>query len=367
MFDDDDSGMTWLGFQTQNLRLLNTVRSISSAFYAKCDAVVSEINAKDFYGDGKARESCARFLTDQMKELSSWAKHLPAGYKMARRSGEPFSTDRSPAPLDLDYNMPICYQRQRLILELQYHLHALILYRPFICFAPTPETATPLSDSKAASSLSHAMALTYMLHQALTCSEILSGMNQVFRWQSNALFTMLGFSLTYPVSQHTVATRKAIETAITVVETYRFSVPEAAQVVATARNLVKHINAIVIGFRGSIGGKSYTPSPAPSEPASMHTAAPSFALPSCSSRSQMESVGPASPPPAPSKQEFPNFTAMPKGAGLDLRVLQGLDGEDWGDVGALLSRVEKSGNSEPLLSVEEAFGLGGGGMELMRG
>ncbi|KAF2135443.1 uncharacterized protein K452DRAFT_208217, partial [Aplosporella prunicola CBS 121167] len=239
-----DGSTTWLGFQNRTLSLLETVRSISSAFHAKC---LSETGTKSFYSNSATREEAAHFLTEQIKLLGAWASQVPVGYRMQRRGGEAFSTDR--APLDLDHNVPIQYQRQRLLLELQYHQHALNLYRPFICFAPTPEASTPLSDNKATSSLNHAITLTNLIHQALDASEVLNGMNQVFRWQKNALFTMLGFAYTFPISHYTAATCKAIDTAIKVVEMYSGVLPEAGQVSELARTLAGNVDAIISGFR----------------------------------------------------------------------------------------------------------------------
>lgn len=48
---------TWLGFQTQILRLLAAVWSIWSALYAKYDAVVGENGYKDFVTNGGLEKS----------------------------------------------------------------------------------------------------------------------------------------------------------------------------------------------------------------------------------------------------------------------------------------------------------------------
>jgi hypothetical protein len=247
-----DSDITWLGFQNQTLHLLDTVRSISTAFHAKSESIMRVHNTVDFYSNGHIQEECARFLTDLMKDLNSWAKQLPAGYKMPRRGGEPLSTDRT--PLEIDHDVPLSYQRQRVILELQYHLHSLILYRPFIRFTRPQDTSTPVCDSKATSSLNHAIALTNMIHQALSSSDILNGLNQVFHWQKNAMFTMVGFVYTYPISHHAAATRKAIETAISVIQMYSATLPEADRVANIAKSLTKNVESIIKGFHGNSSG-----------------------------------------------------------------------------------------------------------------
>ncbi|KAI1334140.1 fungal-specific transcription factor domain-containing protein [Xylariaceae sp. FL0016] len=240
----DDSCPTWLGFQTQTLRLLDAVRSVRSSFYAKYDAVVGSNGHQEFVNDANAREECACLLAEQMKELNAWAKQVPQGYLVARRDGLPFSMDRN--PLEFEVDMIIHCQRQRLLLELQYHHYCISLYQSFICFRiAEDEELTPVSDSKAAAALAHAMTLTSMVHQTLTNTEALSGIYHVFRWQKSALFTMLGFAYSFPLSGAAAATRKSIGLAIDVIDMYQAILPEAKTVVDTARVLAEDVNSMI--------------------------------------------------------------------------------------------------------------------------
>ncbi|KAI1167828.1 fungal-specific transcription factor domain-containing protein [Nemania serpens] len=253
----DDSCPTWLGFQTQTLRLLDAVRCVRSVLYTKYDAVVGENGYKDFVSNAAVREECAYLLTAQMKELSAWARQVPDGYLVARHDGQSFSTDRE--RLEFEVDMIIHCQRQRLLLELQYHQCCMSLYQPFICFAPAADGLTPVSDGKAEAALAHAMTLTAMVHQTLTNTEALSGVYHVFRWQKNALFTMLGFAYTFPIKGLATATRKSIEMAIAVVDMYRDVLPEAGRVATIARALAEEIGAVVPGLStGSNGWSSLT-------------------------------------------------------------------------------------------------------------
>ncbi|KAI0023473.1 fungal-specific transcription factor domain-containing protein [Xylariomycetidae sp. FL0641] len=247
----DDSCPTWLGFQTQTLRLLDAVRSVRSVFHAKYDAVVGSNGYQDFVNNASAREECACLLTEQMKELSAWTKQVPGGHRVARRDGRSFSTDRN--PLEFEVDMIIHCQRQRLLLELQYHQYCMSLYQSFICFNPAPdEEPTPVSDAKAAAALAHAMTLTSMIHQTLTNTEALSGVYHVFRWQKNALFTMLGFAYTFPLRGAAPSTRKSIEMAIAVVDMYRDILPEAKSVAAVARALAEDVTTMISSRFGAI-------------------------------------------------------------------------------------------------------------------
>ncbi|KAI1132459.1 fungal-specific transcription factor domain-containing protein [Nemania abortiva] len=256
----DDSCPTWLGFQTQTLRLLDAVLSVRSVFFTKYDSIVGVNGYKDFVSNTTAREECAFLLTERMKDLNTWAKQVPAGYLVARQHGQSFSIDR--APLMFEAEMIIHCQRQRLLLELQYHEYCMSLYQPFICFASSVDESTPVSDTKAAAALAHAMTLTSMIHQTLTSTEVLSGIYHVFRWQKNALFTMLGFAYTFPINGSATATRKSIDMAITVVEMYRDVLPEAGPIAAIGRALSEHVGAFIMDI--GTGGSSWSSLPSTS-------------------------------------------------------------------------------------------------------
>ncbi|KAK0634253.1 fungal-specific transcription factor domain-containing protein [Bombardia bombarda] len=254
----DSTCPTWLGYQTQALRLLDVVRTVRSVLYSKYDVVVSENGYADFVANGSAREECARLLTDHMKDLTTWTKQVPSGYILPRRDGgQPYSMDRS--PLDISPDILIHCQRQRLLLELQYHQHCMTLYQPFICFATSiADASTPHSDAKAAAGLQHAMTLTHIVHQALTTSDILSGVHHVFRWVKNALFTTLGYAYTFPISHATTTqTRRTIETAIAIVDMYRDILPEADTVAQIARILADDVDALIGGYRSGSGYGSW--------------------------------------------------------------------------------------------------------------
>lgn len=337
----NDSSLTWLGFQSQTLRLLDTVKRIWSAFYSKCDAEIGEHDTMDFASNGAAREECARFLTEQMKTLTAWTTQVSTDYLAPRRGGESLSIDRS--PLIFDHTTPVYYQRHRILLELQYHFHAMTLYRPFICFAQTPETSTPLSNDKAMASVNHAIALITITQQALLSSEILTGSNLVFHWLKSALFTTIGFAYAYPVSRHITATRKAIEMAMFVVEMYSGILPEASHVATFAHSLANKADSIISEFRSSGYSSDRTSQTERSSP-------PSPNLP---------------PSPMPLAESHASYTDIPSitqtGAG-DLwnlsTIFQGPDATiDWLETA--------TGSSEPWLAFDDTFEATNRGIEAL--
>jgi len=214
--------------------------------------VVGDNGYDDFAKNGNIREECARVLTDQMKALDMWTQQVPRGYYVLRKDeSRPFLTDCAPIDLSPNRNVLIHCQRQRLLLELQYHYYCMCLYRPFICFTSTCEEPTPLSDSKAVDSLNHAMALTSMIHSGLTSSAALFGHYDVFPWQKDTLFTIIGFTYTFPVSHSTTNIQRSIETAIANLALFCDTLPEAAALVAKARILSEHVDSVISGFYSS--------------------------------------------------------------------------------------------------------------------
>lgn len=367
----DDTCLTWLGFQTQTLRLLNAVRTVQSALYAKYDDVVGEGGYPAFSSNGQAREETARLVTEQMRELAAWARQVPDNYLVPRRNGQPYSTDRS--PLDLSTDIPVHCQRQRLLLELQYHHHCMSLYQPFICLASSAaDVPTPLSDSKAAQALQHAMTLTSMIHQALTSSETLNGVYHVFQWQKNALFTLLGFAYTFPVSPSTAAAApKAIDTAVAVVGMYRDVLPEAGPVAQIARTLADDVADTVARFRscGTTSSSSGGGWSSASSTLSLASSADTVATSSSSSSAAATAV----PPPAdhhPDKQHDLSLTTTTTTTAdelLDLGFLQDLAkvGTNWEAMDMLWASLDPDGGTGggggPRIAAADAWAAVGGG------
>lgn len=209
-----DLDINWLTFQHERRRLFNLVREIHDDFYAVCEDVLDEIDAPDFYPYPSSREKCAQFLFQQLKKLKQWAEELPEGLKTPRRDGIPFSIDRS--ALDLSGGDPLWLQRQRLILELEYHTFSVVLRRPFISFLPTPALGTLSSDNHCITAGNSALAVTNILHQVLRDTDVLTGWYQVADWQLNAMLLVAGFSCGYPICPVSPSLRRTIPTAAAV-------------------------------------------------------------------------------------------------------------------------------------------------------
>ncbi|KPM34463.1 hypothetical protein AK830_g12104 [Neonectria ditissima] len=247
-------GINWLTFQHERRRLFNLVREIHEGFYTVCEDILGEIQAPDFYQHPPSREKCAQFLFVQMKKLKKWVHELPDGLKTPRQNGIPLSIDRS--ALDLSHSEPLWLQRQRLILELEYHTFSIILRRPFISFLPTPALGTLSSDNHCIVAGNSAIIVTNLLHQVLKDTDILTGWYQVVDWQHNAVFALAGFTCGYPICPLSPSLRRTLPTAAVV-----FDMAGATDKVELAHKLRDRSFQILKEFGAKIGITNLTTMP----------------------------------------------------------------------------------------------------------
>lgn len=241
--------VTWLTYNLQNTKLVLAVRAIYVAFYEKC-ADTLDANGNDvttLYSDPRDLEMCAQFLLSSMKCLQVWLRDVPDGLKTKRiGSGEPFSTDRS--PLEVEVFAPLWLQRQRLLLELLYHNLAMNLYRPFISFSTAPGCSSQSAEECATSCVNHAIAVSDIMHQILRETDILRGWHEAYQWQWNAILSLIGYILAYPLTPSTPSTRQAINKAIEVLETFGRSFAIAASAANVTRDLTAKADFLIHRF-----------------------------------------------------------------------------------------------------------------------
>lgn len=255
---DPKLNLNWLSFETERHKLFTLVREVHEELDSVCERILEEIEEAHFYDHPPSREKCASFLLQQLKRLKTWAEEVPEGLKTPRQHGVPFSVDRS--PLDLSGDAPLWLQRQRLILELEYHNYCILLCRKFITFSPTPTLGTLSSDNNCIMCVNHAIAATNIMHQVLS-TDILVGWFQVRDWQTNAMFALAGFASGYPVCPATPSSRKALAASAAVFETIG-----SLEMANLARRLDGKISDIIKSFTARLGLSISTftaPSPLP--------------------------------------------------------------------------------------------------------
>ncbi|KAJ5178795.1 hypothetical protein N7492_002005 [Penicillium capsulatum] len=233
LYSPNDDDINWLSFHVQSVRLTSAVLSVQNAFSTQVADILGKKNAKSIYEDPFIIEELAGILGREVRVVYDWARNVPSSLKIERKgSGEPFSTERT--PLNLDMASPLWLQRQKILLELMYHHMQLSNFRTFLHFPPGSSSITSLSGCHSINSLNHAIALTNILHQVLTDTDLLRGWTLVFQYQWDAALCIVGFVLANPVCPSTPAARRCIQTAIQTFKAlgaYFLAAAEAAQIV----------------------------------------------------------------------------------------------------------------------------------------
>ncbi|KAI0105260.1 hypothetical protein GGR51DRAFT_520113 [Nemania sp. FL0031] len=248
-----DENTTWLTYTLYNCKLLLSARQVHTTFYDKYPEFYSGSTGRVIYDDPAALERYAEFLSTAMKPFEDWVRSVPSALKAKREGdGQPLSTDRS--PIVMEQFVPPWLQRQRLLLELLYHILRLNLYRPFICF-PSMATEAPelgtMSLSHAASAAEHSIAVTRIFHHIVTNTDLLVGFHEAFQWQWNAALTLAGYLFAYPTSSIAVPVRESIDLSIVVFEDFGRSFGTSLGAATVMRDLAIKIDFLAELLRGS--------------------------------------------------------------------------------------------------------------------
>ncbi|XXG95740.1 hypothetical protein Hte_002010 [Hypoxylon texense] len=233
--------VTWLSYNLHNTKLVLAARAVYTALCDKYSDVYDGDKGGTIYDDLEALERYANILATEIKTLDIWAQNLPPALKTKRANdGVALSTDHS--PLVVERFAPLWLQRQRLLLELLYHNLSMNLYRPFITFPSastslSPPPSTLVTQSHANSAANHAMAITHIMHQMLSETDILCGWHEAFQWQWNAALTLAGYLFAYPSSATTGTARQAVDRAVAVFEIFGRSFAAANSAAAVMRDL----------------------------------------------------------------------------------------------------------------------------------
>ncbi|KAI1175227.1 hypothetical protein F4777DRAFT_551327 [Nemania sp. FL0916] len=277
-----DENTTWLTYTLYNVRLLLSARKVHTTFYERYPDFYNGSTGRVIYDDPEALERYAEFLSTAMKPFDDWVASVPDGLKMKREGdGRPLSIDRS--PILVEQFVPPWLQRQRLLLELLYHVLRLNLYRPFICFPSMAMESNSFGNmclSHAASAAEHSIAATHIFHHIVRNTDLLVGFHEAFQWQWNAALTLVGYSFAYPTSSIAALVRESIDLSIVVFEDFGRSFGTALGAATVMRDLAIKIDFLADILRGGHAPAAAAPSvpSAPSAPIVQDAATDRFTL-----------------------------------------------------------------------------------------
>ena len=162
-------------------------------------------------------EACAEIFSSCLEPLRLWLKGLPQGLQIRRRrDGTPYSTERT--ALDIESNLPLWLQRQRLFLELHYHKIQTSLHRFFLNFYPFQEWKIPQTEGHMITCFNHAMTITSITRQVLSETTIIIGGYDLHYFQWDATMSLLGFKFACTSSSLVPAASSMLDAAVSVFE-----------------------------------------------------------------------------------------------------------------------------------------------------
>ncbi|KAI0436299.1 fungal-specific transcription factor domain-containing protein [Xylaria telfairii] len=189
-------------------------------------------------------ESRAALLSSKLTQLREWRdKELRSSIRRplhVERKRTPdwihVVTDTSPSQL-----------LHGVLLELQYYEEIIGLHRAFICFPSgslVPQRS-PQADAHATTALNHAMATIDLVHRVMSATDMLYGCSEVYQWQWNALLTLVGFLMAYPLCDYAPNARRHVQLALDIFSAADDRNTVAAKAATLTRSLCLKVDSLV--------------------------------------------------------------------------------------------------------------------------
>ncbi|KAJ5205787.1 Transcription factor [Penicillium cf. griseofulvum] len=302
--------ISWLSFHVQCTKLTFLVQGVQTALHRKCSQLLNGDKSKDIYDDRALLESLAEFLEREMTAIHNWVQNVPQSLCNPRKgAGDPFSTNRD--ALNLSPYIPLWLQRQRLLLELHYHHLVISTLRPFIRFPPVSSSMTPRTDGHNITCLSHAMAITSILNQVLSETDLLRGWSPIFQYQWDAILCTLGFVLANAVCPPTPSARKSLQTAVRTLDLVSDHFPAARNAAQVVREVSCQADRLIANVQQGLTRRQ-TPRPSQSLSTRSQISRPQSSQSSFATPVQPNSLKRSLPPTTlevSPHQPMPNFEA----------------------------------------------------------
>ncbi|KAL6229033.1 hypothetical protein BDW75DRAFT_225796 [Aspergillus navahoensis] len=136
---------------------------------------------------------------------------------------------------------------QQTLLELQYHDIIIWLHRPFIQFPSrglTPQRS-PGADVHATTALQHSLTVTDVVRRRMLNHDALYGCSDIYQYVWNAVLTLIGFMLAYPLCYWFPDARQHVELSLEIFETAKTLNPIASRAAHLGRYLLGRVDALM--------------------------------------------------------------------------------------------------------------------------
>lgn len=214
----------------------------------QADQAISKRHIAELENGLTGLENRARVLTEELNSLHNWRENMLRSTTFGKLFLDADTTHASSIESS-EYESPertSTQAQQGTLIELQYHDIINELHRPFIRFARQFSHPAPniLVDAHANTSLRHAMMMIDIVHCRITHHEILRGCSELLQWQWNAVLTLIGFMLAYPLC---FLSPEADSRLIMAIEVYEATAsrPFAARAASITKNMRERVHGLV--------------------------------------------------------------------------------------------------------------------------
>ncbi|KAJ5650258.1 uncharacterized protein N7484_003981 [Penicillium longicatenatum] len=244
-----DPAISELAFHSATINLTMVGKNVTESLAARHET----LNTNDFI---RRIELSAEHLTHEICRLYEWKDHIKkmepfknlvlvgsanqsqihAAGKDSKRDDDAWMYQQSPTRI-----------LQHTLLELQFHDLVIWFHRPFIQFPScdlVPQRS-PRADIHATTALQHALKATEIVHRRMLNHDALYGCSDVYQYVWNAVVTLVGFLLAYPLCYWFPVARQHVELSFRVFETAKTSNPIASRAVTLTRYLLGRVDALM--------------------------------------------------------------------------------------------------------------------------
>lgn len=248
-YSSPDPAFSELVFHSAAITLTVVTKRVAESLAARHDTVSAN--------DSITRiELSAEHLTHEISRLYEWRDHIvkvePFQNLVLVGSANQLLTHAAGEGLKRDddawmYNQSPTRVLQQTLLELQFHDLVIWFHRPFIQFPSrglVPQRS-PRADVHATTALQHALKVIETVHRRMLNHDALYGCSDVYQYVWNAVLTLVGFLLAYPLCYWFPVARQHVELSFQVFDTAKTSNPIASRAVHLTHYLLGRVDVLM--------------------------------------------------------------------------------------------------------------------------
>ncbi|KAE8397778.1 hypothetical protein BDV37DRAFT_48408 [Aspergillus pseudonomiae] len=241
-----------LSYYSASISLTVTARQVAKSLEDHLHAVSETVDSVTKI------ERYAHYLSREIQHLYQWrdrileAKLFP-NITLACGAYQPDAVAATQDGLKQDHDARLSFHLapavilQRTLLELQYHDIVLWVHHSFIQFPSrglVPQRS-PQADVHATTAIQHALTVTDLIHLRMLYHDGLYGCSEVYQYLWNAVLTLIGFMLAYPLCYWFPLAQQHVERSLQIFEAAGPVNPIASRAAHLTRYLLGRVSALM--------------------------------------------------------------------------------------------------------------------------